>query len=150
MIALFNFELDLKYIIIIIVILSILPLFEINIQCIITGLGITAAIIGLAFQYIAGDTIEIGDFKEKVTRMGLKTTRIKDKRAKTKIIANHNITEVINYNLEDSEVTSKITTPVNSMEQYITERIIHKKIKDTLDKEGIKMPYPQIEVHHEK
>ena len=206
-----------KYVIIIIVILSILPLFGINVQGVIAGLGITAAILGLAFQDIAkdflagifiisedqyevGDTIEIGDFKGEVTRVGLKTTRIKDLRGRTKIIANHNITEVINYNLEDSiaivdigiayeenldrvekvlnkvaqkltqtlpnikgevevlgitalddsEVTYRLTAKVNSMEQYVAERIMRKKIKETLDKEGIKIPYPQIEVHHEK
>lgn len=206
-----------KYVIIIVVILALLPLFGINVKSIVAGLGITAAIIGLAFQDIAkdflagifiisedqyevGDTIEVGDFKGEVTRVGLKTTRIKDIRGRTKIIANHSITEVINYNLEDSvaivdvgiayeenldrvekvlnkiakdltntlpnikedvevlgimalddsEVTYRLTAKVSSMEQYVAERIMRKKIKDTLEKEDIKIPYPQIEVHHEK
>ncbi len=206
-----------KYIIIIIVILAILPVYGINVKSIVAGLGITAAILGLAFQDIAkdllagifiisedqyevGDTIQIGDFMGEVTRIGLKTTRIKDIKGRTKIIANHNITEVINYNLEDSvaiidvsvayeenldkvekileslaeELTNslenlkgkveilginelddsavvyRITARVSSMEQFKTERIIRKKIKDRFEKEKIKIPYPQIEVHHEK
>lgn len=206
-----------KYLTIITVILMILPVYGINVKSIMAGLGITAAILGLAFQDIAkdllagifiisedqyevGDTIQVGDFMGEVTSIGLKTTRIRDYKGRTKIIANHNISEVINYNLEnsvavvdvsvsyeenldkvekvlekittelnesldnlkgkveilgvneldDSSVVYRITAPVNSMEQFQTERIIRKKIKDGFDKAKIKIPYPQIEVHHEK
>lgn len=108
-----------KYLIIILEILAILTIFGINIKSIIAGIGISAAIIGLAFQDIAkdllagifiiaedqyevGDTIEINGFQGEVVFIGLKTTRIRDFKGRTKIIANHNITEVINYNLHDS------------------------------------------------
>ena len=76
--------------------------------------GITAAIIGLAFQDIAkdflagisivledqfeiGDTIEINDFRGEVVAFGLRTTRVKNYKGATKIIANHMINEVTNY-----------------------------------------------------
>ena len=36
------------------------------------------------------------------------------------------------------------------MEQYTTERIMRKKIKEVLDKEKIKIPFPQLEVHNGK
>lgn len=108
-----------KYIIITFEILAILTIFGVNIKSIIAGLGISAAIIGLAFQDIAkdliagvfiiaedqyeiGDTIEVNGFKGEVVFIGLKTTRIRDYKGRTKIVANHNITEVINYNLHDS------------------------------------------------
>jgi len=207
----------LKYLIIILIILSLLTIYGINIKSIVAGLGVTAAIVGLAFQDIAkdllagifiiaedqyeiGDTIEINGFKGEVVFIGLKTTRLKDFKGRTKIIANHNITEVINYNLannvavvdigvdyeedlekvekvlnniaeeltknlpklkgevkvlginelEGSSIVYRITATVSSMEQYNAERIIRKKIKETFDKEKIKIPFPQLEVHNGK
>ena len=205
----------LKYVIIILVILAELTIFNINIKSILAGLGIMATIVGLAFQDIAkdllagifiiaedqyeiGDTIEVDGFMGEVVFIGLKTTRIKDFKGRVKIIANHNITEVINYNLEnglaivdigidykedmdhvekvlnkvakeltktlpkikgeakvlgidsldDSAVVYRITAPVSSMEQYSAQRIMRKKIKEALDKENIKIPFPQVEVHN--
>lgn len=108
-----------KYVTIILEILAILTVFGINIKSIVAGIGISAAILGLAFQDIAkdllagifiiaedqyeiGDTIEVNGFMGEVVFIGLKTTRIRDFKGRTKIIANHNITEVINYNLHDS------------------------------------------------
>ncbi len=206
-----------KYAIALLIVLAILAVFGVNIASILAGLGITAAIIGLAFQDIAkdflagisiiaenqyevGDYIEIGDFMGKVISIGLKTTRVRDYKGRTKIFANRNITEVINYNLSDSvavvdisvayeenndkvekvlnEIASKLNNeltnlkgnvellgiislddsaviyrmiaPVNSMEQYETERKMRKLIKTTFDKKKIKIPYPQIEVHNGK
>lgn len=205
----------LKYVIIIFVFLAVLTIYGFNIRSILAGLGLTAAIVGLAFQDIAkdllagifiiaedqyeiGDTIEVDGFMGEVVFIGLKTTRIKDYKGRTKIIANHNITEVINYNLsdslavvdisidydadmdkvekvlnkvaleltktlpkikgnvqvlgitelDDSAVIYRMTAPVSSMEHYSTERIMRRKIKDALDKEKIKIPFPQIEVHN--
>lgn len=105
-----------KYIIIFFVVIAILSNFGINVKSILAGIGITAAIIGLAFQDIAkdflagifiiledqfeiGDTVKINDFTGEVVSLGLKTTKIKDYKGATKIIANHTITELINYNL---------------------------------------------------
>src|SRR5699024_9587248 len=53
-------------------------------------------------QYTVGDTVEIGGFTGEVTYLGLKTTRIKDYKGAVKILANHYITEVINYSMNDS------------------------------------------------
>ena len=101
------------------VIIAILANFGVNVASIIAGLGITAAIIGLAFQDIAkdflagisiimedqyeiGDTVEINGFMGEVIALGLRTTRIKNYKGQTLIIANHTINEVINYNLANS------------------------------------------------
>ena len=206
-----------KYIIVIFVVLSILTVFGIDIKSILAGIGITAAIIGLAFQDIAkdllagisiiiedqyevGDYIEINGFLGEVVGISLKTTRVRDYKGRTKIYANRSITEVINYNLssnaavvdisvayeennekvdkilnktidnlnktlpklrgkvellgieslDDSAVIYRIIAPVSSMEQYKTERLIRKQIKEVFDKEKIKIPYPQVEVHNGK
>jgi len=108
-----------KYIIVILVSLGILSVFNINIKSILAGLGITTAIIGLAFQDLAkdliagisiitenqyeiGDTIEVNGFMGEVVFLGLKTTRIRDYKGATKIIANHNMDEITNYSLHNS------------------------------------------------
>ena len=94
-----------KYSIMVIVLLAILANFGINVRSIVAGLGITTAILGLAFQDLAkdliagitiitenqfevGDTIEYDGFMGEVIFLGLKTTRIKDYRGAVKIIAN--------------------------------------------------------------
>ncbi len=108
-----------KYIIVTIVIIGILGTFGINVTSLVTGLGITTAIVGLAFQdlakdiiagfsiitegqYEVGDTIEVDGFIGKVVFLGLKTTRIRNINGSTKIIANHHMDKIINYSLNNS------------------------------------------------
>lgn len=108
-----------KYIIVVIVIVGILATYGINVTSIVAGLGVTTAIIGLAFQdlakdiiagfsiiteaqYEVGDTIEVDGFMGEVVFLGLKTTRIRDYKGATKIIANHNMDKIINYSLNNS------------------------------------------------
>lgn len=108
-----------KYIIVVLVLLAILSVFGINVKSIVAGLGITTAILGLAFQdmakdfiagisiitenqYEVGDTIEVEGFMGEVVFLGLKTTRIRDYKGATKIIANHKMDSVINYSLHNS------------------------------------------------
>ena len=103
-----------KYLIVILVIISLLSVFGINVGSILTGLGIGTAIIGLAFQDLAkdliagvniitegkyeiGDTIEVDGFMGEVTFIGLRTTRIRNYKGATKIIANHYMDNLINY-----------------------------------------------------
>lgn len=107
-----------KYSIMVIVLLAILANFGINVRSIVAGLGITTAILGLAFQDLAkdliagitiitenqfevGDTIEYDGFMGEVIFLGLKTTRIKDYRGAVKIIANHKLDTIINYSLNN-------------------------------------------------
>ncbi len=152
-----------KYIVIVFVSLAILTVFGIDIKSILTGLGITAAILGLAFQDIAkdllagiaiisedqfeiGDTIEVNDFMGEVVSVGLKTTRIKDWKGRTKIIANHQITELINYNLSNNlavvdigleykENTEELSNKLNEICKRITKKL--KNIKGEVKVLGI-------------
>ena len=108
-----------KYIIVIFVILSILSLYGINVKSILAGLGIGTAIIGLAFQDLAkdliagvsiitegsyeiGDIIEVDGFMGEVVFIGLRTTRIRNFKGATKIIANHYMDKLINYSDNNS------------------------------------------------
>lgn len=135
----------LKYIIIFLTILIILNSFGINVSSILAGLGIVAAVLTLAFQdlakdFIAGisivmeDQFEIGDnvmingFRGDVIEMGLKTTRIRDYKGAVQIIANHTITEVINYSLNPSlaEITISVDykNDLDKVEQVIRETMM--------------------------
>lgn len=108
-----------KYIIVIIVILAILSNFGVNVKSIVAGLGIGTAIIGLAFQdlvkdiisgfsimaedsYEVGDVIEADGFMGEVVAIGLKTTKIRNFKGATKIIANHYMDNIINYSNNNS------------------------------------------------
>jgi small-conductance mechanosensitive channel len=207
-----------KYVIIIIVILAIATVFGINVGSILAGLGITAAILGLALQdflkdivgglsiifedqFEVGDTIKVGDFKGEVINIGLKTTKIKSVDDNSiKIISNRNIDNIINYDkvpskifvtvsvayeedstkvekilvdecqnltntlehlrgevyllgisdLADSAITYKIGIEAYGKDQLVLSRKVRKALKERLDKENIKIPYPQIEVHNGK
>lgn len=206
-----------KYVIVIIVLLAILALYGVNVSSLVAGLGITAAIIGLAFQdlakdliagifiitegqYEVGDTIEVDGFMGEVIALGLKTTQIRNYKGATKIIGNHYMDNMINYSLhnslavvdvgtdyahspeeietvlnnlaqelngkikeakgelqiwginelDDSSVVYRVAVEVNSMKQFEVERFLRKKIKEAFDKENIKIPFPQVEVHNGK
>ena len=52
--------------------------------------------------------------------------------------------------LADSAVIIRITAETESYKQYEVQRLIMKEIKILFDKENIKIPYPQIEVHNGK
>lgn len=114
-----------KYIIIILTFLAILTVYGIDVTSVLAGLGIVGIVVGLALQdlakdlvagfslilenqYAIGDTISIGTFKGEVVFLGLRTTRIKSEDGQIKIIANRNITEVINYSMSPSLATVDI------------------------------------------
>ncbi len=137
-----------KYIIIIIVLLAILSNFGFNVRSILAGLGITTAIIGLAFQdlakdliagisiiteaqYEVGDTIEIDGFMGEVISIGLKTTRIRNYKGATKIIANHNMDKIINYSLHNSLAVIDISTGYEHKPEEI-EKVLE-NLKEKLD-----------------
>lgn len=120
-----------KYIIVFIVIIAIMAEFGIDVSSLLAGLGIAGVILGLALQdivkdifagfaiitenqYEVGDFIEVGDFKGRVTSVGLKTTRIRDYRGRVKIISNRNISEVINWSRHDTVAEVKLEADYNS------------------------------------
>ena len=90
-----------------------------TVNMLVAGLGVTTAIIGLAFQdlakdliagifiiteaqYEVGDTIQVDGFMGEVVSIGLKTTQIRDYKGATKIIGNRYMDNMINYSLHTS------------------------------------------------
>ncbi len=143
-----------KYIIVILVTVSILATYGINVSSIMAGLGITTAIIGLAFQdlakdiiagffiitegqYEVGDTIEIDGFMGEVIFLGLKTTRVKNYKGQIKIIANRYMDNIINYSLNNSlaivDINFAYEEDIEKVEKVLNELIqkYNGKIKDT-------------------
>lgn len=114
-----------KYIIAVIVIISILDVYKVNTDKIIASLGIASVVIGLAFQdiikdflagifivfdnaYAVGDWVTVDGFKGEVISMGLKTTKIRAYTGEIMILANSNLTKVINYNLNSPKIYLKV------------------------------------------
>ena len=151
-------------------------------------------------EYEIGDTIEIEGFMGEVVFIGLRTTRIRNYKGATKIIANRYMDNIINYSnsnslavvdvsvsydcdsekvekaieglfkrlsgkiefatkepelwgvneLSDSSVVYRIAVETEPMKHFGVERFLKKEIKKEFDKENIKIPYKQIEVHNGK
>ncbi len=206
-----------KIIIIILVLLSILAVYGVNVKAALAGLGIASVLIGLAFQdlfkdvivgfsiivedyFSVGDIVEVADFKGEVLHIGIKSTKIKRLDGPIMVIANRNIDKVINYSntnslaivdipvayeenidniekvlnelfsklskklphlrkditiwgveeLADSSVIIRAVAETDPMEHFNVQREIRKAVKQEFDKKGIKIPYPQIEVHNGK
>lgn len=104
-----------KYLIILICFVMILDVFGIDTKSIVASVGVVGVVAGLALQdflkdfiagmtiifenqYAIGDVVTISGFKGTVTGFTLKTTRIKAWTGEEKIIANHLVTDIINYN----------------------------------------------------
>ena len=136
-----------KYIIILLVVLSILSVFGVNVRSILTGLGIGTAIIGLAFQdfakdiiagisiiseglYDVGDVVEVDGFTGEVISFGLRTTRIKNFKGATKIISNHYMDNIINYSNNNSLAVRDISIAYETKEEDIEKafELISKKL----------------------
>lgn len=139
-----------KYIIAIIVIISILNIYGINTKSIIASIGIASAIIGLAFQdiikdflsgifiifdnaYAVGDWVTIDNFKGEVIAVGLRTTKVKAYTGEIMSLSNSSFTKVINYNLDNPKLY--LTIPFGYEEKIEKIEEILKKVLDDLKKD---------------
>ena len=103
-----------KYIIGIVLVLSILSIWGINVGPAVAGLGIAGLVIGLGAQkfindlisgffiifenhYDVGDWVEIGGFMGEVIDIGLKTTKVRNFKGEVKIFNNGSIDPVSNF-----------------------------------------------------
>lgn len=148
-----------KYTIIIIVGITILGIYGINVKGMLAGLGIVATILGLALQdtfkdiinginiilenyFVVGDIISYSDFIGEVIEFGLKSTKIKSAKGETLVIANRNIMEIKNISKEEHVEYLPISLPyeenIEKIERIID--IILKKVKsiNTINPESVK------------
>ena len=151
-----------KYIIIIALVLALLANFGVDVSSLLAGLGIATAIIGLAFQdlgkdiiagfgiisnslYEVGDLIEVENFKGRVTDINLKATRIKNYRGKELIIANRNMSSVINYSTNNTLAQVDIPVPYNADSEHIAS--ILEKVCDELRNAGLEQIVGEVEYY---
>lgn len=206
-----------KVVILVFVVLSILQVLGVDTTTLIASVGALTVVVGLAFQdllkdylvgaaiilesqFAIGEIVEINHFKGEVVSLNLRSTRLKSLTGETKIIANRNISEVINYSLDDvlvkvlvsvsydsdikkvekvlndltnrlnkeieelnseiniegvdslntSSVDFLLTCKSSARNQYMVRRKILREVKLEFDKNNIKIPYTQIEVHNGK
>ncbi len=135
-----------KYLTIICVLLAVLSVWGVNVKSIVAGLGIGTAVIGLAFkdlatdliagfsiiaegEYEIGDTIEVDGFMGEVIFIGLRTTRIRDFKGATKIIANHYMDNIVNYSEHNSLAVIDVSIAYECDETLI-EKTFNKIFKD--------------------
>lgn len=108
-----------RFFILFIALTIILEEFGIDTKSFIASLGVFSLVIGLALQdllkdlisgfsivfeglFNIGDIIEISSFKGEVISTSLRTTRIRAYTGEVKIVSNRNITELINYSMDDT------------------------------------------------
>ena len=134
-----------KYVIIIIAFLATLHLYGFNIGSVLTGLGITAGIIGLAFQdtlkdlingisiilenyFVVGDIVRYNDFTGTVISFGLRSTKIKNHAGETLMINNRNIYEIVNISQQNQNVQLELhiayEEDIEDVENVITKKIL--------------------------
>ena len=106
-----------RYIFILLTILIVLQINGVNVNSVLTGVGILGVIFGLAIQdwlkdiirgssilsdsyFAVGDIVKYKDIEGKVLVIGLKTTKIQDLRTS-------NILSIANRNIEEVEIVSK-------------------------------------------
>ncbi len=129
----------------------ILKSFGIDTASFVASLGIFSLVVGLALQdllkdifsgmmiilegqYSIGDWVEIGGFKGEVIASSLRTTRLKAYTGEVKIIANRQISELINYSLEKNiaivDIGISYDSDIDKVKQVIKElekRLINEK-----------------------
>lgn len=139
-----------KFFIIAVAIIGLLELYGFDTKSLIASLGVFAAVIALALQdllkdfvagisiliegqYHIGDTITVGSFKGEVIAITLKTTRIKAYTGEIKILANRNISEVVNHTLDNSLAIVDISVAYDSDLDKVEDVLI--KLCDRLSEE---------------
>lgn len=147
-----------KYATYIICIIIILGIWNINVIPALAGIGIVGLVLGLGAQNLisdfvagifivfehhfdVGDSVTVGEFKGEVIDIGLKTTKIRDWHGSVKIIANGELTDIINHSLYnrvfDVSVLINYKEDVEKVRQLLDEALTL-KFKDR--EEIIKLP----------
>lgn len=135
--------------VLIIGVIAIVGTWGVDVKPILAGAGIIGIAVGLGAQalirdllagmsivfenhYDIDDIVEIKGFKGKVIEIGLRSTRIQGWRGDVKIIANGDITEVINYSKNPSvavvEFEVGLQENIDKVLKILEERIV--KLKD--------------------
>ena len=139
-----------RYVFIIIVIITILKIYGVNVSSMLAGIGIISVIIGLAIQdflkdiirgssiisdnyFAVGDVIKYKEIEGKVLVVGLKTTKIQD-------LATSNILSIANRNIEEVQLLSRliyVRVPLHYELKIKQQRKIVNEIVDIVKKDEL-------------
>ena len=129
----------------------ILEVYGIDTKSIIASLGVLSLVAGLALQdvlkdfivgiailledqFAIGDIVEIEGFKGTIVKFGVRTTRIQSYNGSVKIVANRNISSLINYTLNENihliDVMVSYNDDIPKVKKVLT-NICEKQQKDT-------------------
>ena len=132
----------------------ILEEFGIDTKSFIASLGVFSLVIGLALQdllkdiisgfsivfeglFNIGDWIEISSFKGEVIANSLRTTRIRAYTGEVKIVSNRNITELVNYSMDDNIALVDVEVSYESNLNKVDE-VINKIIESFKEEKNVK------------
>ena len=141
-----------KYLIIIVTVLTLLSTWGVDTSTLLASLGIVGVVTGLAMQDIlkdflagfsiindefdVGDNIKIGDFRGYVISLGMKNTKIRAYTGEVKIIANRNVTDIINYSTQTSKCIVDISTAYSADID-----LVESVLKEVCESLNSKVPY---------
>lgn len=120
-----------KILIFLIAIMTILEIYGIDTKSLVASLGVLSLVAGLALQdllkdfivgvsillegqFSIGDCISINGFKGEVIPSNLRTTKLKAYTGEIKYISNRNITEVINYSTDSTNLIIDVSVAYES------------------------------------
>ena len=143
-----------RFFILFIALTIVLEEFGIDTKSFIASLGVFSLVIGLALQdllkdiisgfsivleglFSIGDWVEISSFKGEVISSSLRTTRIRAYTGETKLIANRNITELINYSMDDAISIIDVEVSYESKLDKVDD-VIRKICNDFSNEDGVK------------
>lgn len=147
-----------RYLAYIIMILILLSIFGVNVSSLVASLGIVSVVLGLALQdtikdfingvfiitdnfFVVGDTIKYNDFQGEVISLGFRTTKIKDFEGRVKVIANRNISEVINLSQQQTSLYIKVPSSYEVSKKDMEKEILRLKEKIDEYKDALKIEY---------
>ena len=143
-----------RFFILFIALTIILEEFGIDTKSFIASLGVFSLVVGLALQdllkdiisgfsivfeglYNIGDWIEISSFKGEVIATSLRTTRIRAYTGEVIIISNRNITELVNYSMDDSNAIVDVEVSYDSKLDKV-DKVINEICTDFEKEVGVK------------
>lgn len=142
------------YIFYVIIGVIILSIFGVNVKAVVASLGIASVVLGLALQdtikdfiggvfiitdnfFVVGDTIKYNDFQGEVIRIGFRTTKVKSLEGKVLVLANRNVSEVVNLSQEKANIIVNIPISYETKKKDM-EKVIDKIITKIGEIEGVK------------
>jgi len=141
-----------KYIVLIAAVLALLNSWGVDTKAMLASLGIAGVVAGLALQdilkdflagfsiivdneYDVGDNIQVGTFRGDVIELGMKNTKIRAYTGEVMVIANRNVTDVINYSIHPCRSIIDISVSYEDKSDAVVKAIdeICEKLNKTTD-----------------